>query len=114
MKTPGVSSSGGNNNIKKAIRQLVWNKYIGQKNGTGYCWCCNSTIINTFDFECGHVEARALGGPDTVENLRPICGLCNRSMGTCNMMEFRKKHGLDGSSQQTTWWSWLVLPRLLF
>ena len=85
--------------IKQTIRQLVWNKFIGAKNGTGYCWCCNSTVINVFEFECGHILARSKGGPDTVENLRPICGLCNRSMGAMHMLEFMKLHGLGNTSR---------------
>jgi len=84
--------------LNKALRQLVWNRYVGAKHGIGYCWCCNSTLMTVFDFECGHVEAHAKGGPDTVENLRPICGVCNRSMGTQNLIEFQKKHGFDTSS----------------
>ena len=28
----------------------------------------------------GHLVNRCLGGPDTVENLVPLCWLCNRSM----------------------------------
>jgi len=95
MSSPTPSSKTVSNTIKKAIRQLVWNRFIGATRGTGYCWCCNSTIITAFEFECGHVLARAEGGPDTVDNLRPICGLCNRSMGTENMLEFQKKHGLE-------------------
>jgi len=29
----------------------------------------------------------------TIQNLRPICSLCNGSMGTTNMEEFMKKNG---------------------
>lgn len=80
--------------IKHNIRQLVWNHYIGGHKGIALCWCCGSTVINQFHFECGHVKARSCGGSDTVENLRPICGLCNRSMGKMDMFEFQKNHQL--------------------
>lgn len=81
-------------NIRKCIRRLVWNKYIGCNRATGKCACCEVTKISVFDFECGHVIARAKGGEDTVDNLRPICSLCNKSMGTDNLFDFKKEHGL--------------------
>lgn len=91
-------------NIKQAIRKLVWYHYNGKKNSNVLCWCCNSTEITPFDFECGHVEARSKGGKDTIQNLRPICGLCNRSMGNQNMLEFQKEHGLP---KQNSYWIYI-------
>jgi len=81
-------------NIRQNIRQLVWNSHIGTKYGSSLCFCCGATQITPFNFECGHVVARAKGGKDSVENLRPICGLCNRSMATMNMLEFQQLHQL--------------------
>jgi hypothetical protein len=80
-------------NVNQAMRKLVWLKHIGNK-FYAYCWCCNSTLINPFEFECGHVLSRSNGGKDTVSNLRPICRLCNGSMGTKHLVEFQKEHGL--------------------
>lgn len=82
------------NKIKQNIRQLVWNTHVGQKYGTTYCFCCEVTQITPFTFECGHIDARSKGGKDSVDNLLPICGLCNRSMGTMNFKEFQKFHNL--------------------
>ena len=65
--------------------------YIGREKGVGNCFCCNSEI-DSKHFECGHVIPISKGGPDTIENLRPICSLCNRSMGSKNMGEFMKKY----------------------
>jgi hypothetical protein len=97
-----------NNTINKAIRKLVWHYWIGQERGIAKCWCCNVTDISPFEFECGHVQARSKGGLDTVENLRPICGLCNRSMGNKNLIEFQKIHGLPKrTSYLTTMWSYI-------
>jgi 5-methylcytosine-specific restriction endonuclease McrA len=90
--------------LSKTIRQLVWNRYIGARWGWGYCWSCNSTMITAFEYECGHVMARSKGGEDTVENLRPICGLCNRSMGTENMMDWMNRQGLGGGGFFKKWW----------
>lgn len=80
--------------VRNNIRQLVWNTYVGAQRGEAYCYCCGSTRISPFHFECGHVVARARGGLDSVENLRPICGLCNRSMGTSDLHEFQRMHNL--------------------
>jgi 5-methylcytosine-specific restriction endonuclease McrA len=40
------------------------------------CWRCGA-----YAGTVGHVVARALGGPATLENLRPECGTCNSSDG---------------------------------
>ena len=89
-----TSSSQRRQSVKQNIRQLVWNTHVGSKYGSGLCSCCGSTQITPFNFECGHIVARAKGGKDSVHNLRPICGLCNRSMGTMNMFEFQRLHQL--------------------
>jgi hypothetical protein len=39
-------------------------------------------------------------GTDTINNLRPICKLCNNSMGTKNMIEFMNTYGFI---QQNNW-----------
>jgi len=77
--------------IPKTVRDMVWDTYIGNKYGVGKCYCCRS-VIDSKKFECGHVVAASLGGPNTVENLRPICGTCNKSMGTQNLEDFRRSH----------------------
>lgn len=46
--------------------------------------------VNVFDFECGHVVAKSKGGEDKVDNLRPICSTCNKSMGVMNMEEYKE------------------------
>ncbi len=98
--------------IRHNIRQLVWNTHVGQSRGQALCFCCQATAISCFDFECGHIVARSRGGPDSVENLRPICGLCNRSMGTCNMFDFQRQHQLPirrGWRWSGRWFWWLAL-----
>ena len=48
-------------------------------------------------------------GADTITNLRPICGNCNRSMGNNNMVDFQKntwvtqKKILIGIGQKDLW-----------
>jgi hypothetical protein len=86
--------------IPKAIKMLVWNKYIGEEYGKGKCFCCNVTEIRQMSFHCGHILSVADGGGTTIDNLRPICQSCNSSMGTTNMIEFMKKHGLNVDNSQ--------------
>lgn len=81
--------------IPKKIKQLVWNKYVGEEKGTSLCKCCNVTTISQMDFACGHIISENDGGTITVENLLPICSLCNTSMNSKNMNDFIEKHGLN-------------------
>ncbi len=65
----------------KAQRRNVWDTH----NGKRYEAKCKvdgcKTIVTVWDFEIGHDKPRSKGGSDTVENLYPICGVCNKSMG---------------------------------
>ena len=45
-------------------------------------------------------------GPSTVDNLRPICGSCNSSMGTENMLKFMNRCGFSKSKN----WNGFVTP----
>jgi hypothetical protein len=90
-----ISTCKGNKNkIPKKIKQLVWNKYIGEKNGNGLCQCCQVTEIAQMSFQCGHIISEFNGGTITLDNLIPLCPLCNSSMGTMNMDDFMKIYGI--------------------
>ncbi len=80
--------------LPKAIRVMVWDTHIGKEKGIGYCYVCN-TEINAKHFECGHIQAKSQGGLNDVQNLRPICSLCNKSIGSKNMDEFKKEYNLN-------------------
>ena len=80
--------------IPKVVRQNVWNTYMGEYSGKGKCFCCNYTELTSFQFECGHVISEFNGGNINIENLRPICSLCNKSMGKKNMVEYMTKNKL--------------------
>jgi hypothetical protein len=80
--------------IPATLRNIVWNTYIGNKK-IGYCYCCKTEIISTVNFHCGHVISEKNGGNINIDNLRPICGHCNSSMGIKNMNEFMEKYGLN-------------------
>ncbi len=77
--------------IPKTLRVQVWNKYIGVQIGETNCPCCGVIKISPFSFVCGHVIAEAKGGDISLQNLRPICSVCNGSMGTRNMFDFMKE-----------------------
>jgi hypothetical protein len=83
-------------NIPAAVRRTVWNTYIGEEIGLTECYVGCKTKISQMTFECGHVEAESKGGLTIVDNLRPICSSCNRSMGTRNMHDFMKTFGFKG------------------
>ena len=66
--------------IPSALRQQLWIKYNGET-FNAKCqvkWCKN--IITPFNFEAGHNIPFSKGGKTTLENLRPICSSCNKSM----------------------------------
>ena len=68
--------------IPQALKWQLWLTYAGE-NFKAKCatpWC--RTVINVTNFQAGHRLAESKGGPTTLENLVPICALCNQSMGT--------------------------------
>lgn len=77
--------------IPKTIKQDCWKQYFGTS-GEEKCLCCNNKIITPFDFHAGHIISEFNGGNVTLDNLKPICGKCNRSMGKMNMDEFMSKY----------------------
>jgi 5-methylcytosine-specific restriction endonuclease McrA len=77
--------------IPKKLKNMIWDKYVGKEKGVGLCYCC-SEEIDSKNFEAGHIIPEAKGGPTNIDNLRPICSCCNKSMGTQNMDGFKKKY----------------------
>lgn len=88
--------------IPKAVKDKVWDTYVGRHKGTGPCYSCQGEI-DSKKFDCGHIVAAARGGENIVENMRPVCGTCNRSMGTQNMDEFRS---LYFKKRRSRWCKW--------
>ena len=80
--------------IPKQVRIIVWNHYIGEDIIKHRCLCCKKVIITNTNFDVGHVLSEKNGGTHEINNLRPICGACNHSMGTENMVDFVVKYGL--------------------
>jgi hypothetical protein len=75
--------------IPKSLKIAVWNKYIGEDIGKTKCLCCNLTDITQLKFHTGNIIAEVNGGDINIDNLRPICETCNKSMGTKNMDGFK-------------------------
>ena len=80
--------------IPKILKDLTWQRWIGDDIAKTKCLCCGINEIKMNSFHCGHVVAEADGGPTTVDNLRPVCATCNLSMRTQNMEKFKETHGL--------------------
>jgi hypothetical protein len=78
-------------NISKAVKDAVWNKYIGIEVGLTKCPMCDNYCISQNNFHCGHVIAESNGGLAIVKNLRPICAGCNLSMQSQNMIDFARQ-----------------------
>lgn len=79
--------------LPSTVRNSVWNVYVGPNKKIDNCFCCQYEIISFANFECGHIKSRSKNGSDVIQNLRPICSLCNKSMGTLNMELFMTKYG---------------------
>ena len=66
--------------IPKTLKQAVWNKHIGNQHGEGLCKCCKLRIISQMNFHCGHIIAESKNGETNINNLLPICAICNNSI----------------------------------
>lgn len=101
-------------NIPRAIREQIWLRQFG-KVYEGKCptpWCQN--VITVHDFQSGHNIPESKGGPTTAENLIPLCGRCNQSMGNQYTFDEWAKLGKEAlpaqEPQQPTlkkpWYCW--------
>lgn len=74
--------------IPLSLKKSVWNHWMGMDVGEAKCPVCKVSTIYQMSFHCGHIVAKSNGGPNTVDNLKPICQSCNSSMGNQNMNAF--------------------------
>lgn len=72
--------------IPRARRNELWQTTFG-KSMTGQCFCCKTELSFT-NFDAGHVQSRYRGGSNELDNLRVVCKICNRDMGTMDLMEY--------------------------
>jgi hypothetical protein len=80
--------TGKRKSIPKKIRVETWKNTFGNRMD-GACYCCREVLDAMGSWEAGHIISQAEGGPDTADNLRPVCGTCNKSMGKMNMNVFK-------------------------
>jgi hypothetical protein len=76
--------------IPKKIRGEAWKNQFGDST-KGTCFCCKKELDVFDDWHAGHIVSHSNGGADTAQNLRPVCGSCNLSMGTENMDSFKAR-----------------------
>lgn len=76
--------------IPKKIRGEAWKIQFGDST-KGACFCCKKVLDVFDDWHAGHIVSHVNGGKDTADNLRPVCGSCNLSMGTENMDAFKTR-----------------------
>lgn len=79
--------------IPKCVRNALWINFHGSQR-EGKCGCCKRETISIGNFHCGHIQAEVNGGRTTLDNMIPICPLCNLSMRTHNLNDFVKKYNL--------------------
>lgn len=86
----GSSSSEGSPDIKQfkkkkipsRLRKDIWTEYNGYvfNSKCHIRWCRKS--LDVFQFQAGHNIPESKGGSLSINNMRPICGECNHSMGS--------------------------------
>jgi hypothetical protein len=76
--------------IPHSVRMTVWKNNFGPSKAQGLCYVCGETI-SIRNFECGHIKSKENGGDNSIENLKPVCSDCNKSMGTMNLELFKEK-----------------------
>jgi 5-methylcytosine-specific restriction endonuclease McrA len=79
--------------IPKCVRNALWINFFKDAR-VGMCQCCLRETISIGNFHAGHIKAHANGGSTTLDNLVPICMLCNTSIGKHDLNEFIIKYNL--------------------
>lgn len=77
--------------VPTALKNAVWMTYNGStfEAKCHVSWCKNKVTV--FNFEAGHDIPESKGGATCLDNLRPICASCNKSMGNSyTISEFSK------------------------
>lgn len=68
------------------MKKALWRKYYPNKLEIT-CACCKTSIISADDYEAGHIMAESKGGDTKIDNLFPMCGKCNKSLGSKNLTD---------------------------
>ena len=73
----------------KKKRRQVWEK-VNADTINGKCYVCDNNL-DFEEFECGHILSIFYGGTTDIDNLQPICKICNTDMGTEHLEEYKKR-----------------------
>jgi 5-methylcytosine-specific restriction endonuclease McrA len=81
--------------IGKVLRLSTWHDQFGGIFDP-LCPMCNvNKIMRDGDWHCSHIVPVSCGGKDERQNLRPLCGSCNKRMASENMKDFASKYYPD-------------------
>ena len=75
--------------IGKRKRRDVWGK-VNSDTMNGKCYVCENKL-DFEEFECGHIVSVFYGGTTNIDNLQPVCKICNQDMGIEHLEEYRKR-----------------------
>ncbi len=76
-----------------AERSAIWETYFPNKT-KGICPCCKVREVYIISFDLGHNEPFSKGGIDDLENLVPICSVCNQGMkNKYTIVEYKARLG---------------------
>lgn len=78
--------------VPKKVKNDSWDIYIGKECGQAYCIVCDRTKIYSNSFQAGHIVSEKHGGKCSIDNIIPVCGGCNQSMGPMNMREYVRQN----------------------
>ena len=76
--------------LYKPLKRELWLRDCGT-NFVGTCQCCFCELTVFDAWEAAHIIAKKNKGPAHVDNLKVCCANCNRSMGSANFYEYRKR-----------------------
>jgi hypothetical protein len=77
-----------------AQRQQIWHTHIGASKGQILCPLCRINTIEPLNYVIAHVISLNNGGNNDIENLRPLCSICNSSMSSKNLD--LEKYSIEG------------------
>ena len=77
--------------ISQTERRACWYLTFSRGQGDPRCPICRKNRLPALEeaaWQAGHIKAHAEGGPDTADNLVPICPKCNCKQGAENMKHY--------------------------
>ncbi len=88
---PHLGLNSKSRKISKAKRRKIWEKRCSKKMMIGKCFVCKGDI--DYDtFEAGHILSHFWGGSTSIDNLEPICSICNKDMGVQNLLQYKTEN----------------------